>query len=130
MLLLGIAVAYTKGYTVYPQLESDIFVRTPQTVILPSAATSATITPRGAFTRIEGYALGAITTVNTVTATNIPIGAEFILMSYNSTHDIVFAEGGNLSLGATARTLTNNEQVLKLLKIESNKFAEIGFFAN
>jgi hypothetical protein len=98
--------------------------------LVTSATTDATITPVNSFHRVDTHQSVAISTVNLVTTANFEIGSVITLMTVNSTRDIVLIETGNLALGATTRTLANNEQLIKLIKIASDKWAEIGFFAN
>jgi len=75
------------------------------TDIAPTPTTDATLTP-GTYTYqvIDTYRDLEVTTVNTIATSGITAGQVFEFETSNATRDIVWAEGGNLILGAATRT--------------------------
>lgn len=128
--LFGGALTSTGAFTASGTTGVGTFLKfSNATTCSPSAETAATVTPVGTRQIIAGAA--AISTVNVVASTNISTGTIVIFKTNDSSKDVVFAEGGNLLLGAASRTLSDVADRLTVIwDAASNKWVELFFSDN
>ena len=97
------------------------------TSVEPDTADSGLVTVIQSYTTLDTSANAAVNTVNRITTANIDIGSILVLQTELASQDIDIAEGGNVVLGATYRSLTDPADKLMLIKASATEFQEISF---